>query len=103
MTPAALGFPDCGIEEVYYATLARHRASSAEAVAGGGCGSGSGDTAGSWELPTDDPEAPALGPAEASMTRRLVAEAAPGRSDHPLATGARRGRAAGDRPRHRLP
>jgi predicted metal-dependent peptidase len=73
VTPAALGLPDGGIEEVYYAALAQQR--TASTGAGAGCGSGAGDPTAPWELPANDPEAPALGQAEASMTRRLVAEA----------------------------
>jgi pimeloyl-ACP methyl ester carboxylesterase len=83
------------------------------------------DFGGPWGLAWAT-EAPALGQAEASMTRRLVAEpvcehaerrgretvpagwrrwaaAAPGRTDHPVAPRARRGRATGDRPRRRVP
>ena len=40
VTPAALGLPDGGIEEVYYAALAQQR--TASAGTGGGCGSGAG-------------------------------------------------------------
>jgi predicted metal-dependent peptidase len=42
--------------------------------AGAGCGSGAGDTAAAWELATNDAAAPAVGPADASMTRRRVAQ-----------------------------
>ena len=47
-----------------------------------GCGSGAGDPAQPWELPTDEPLAPGLSAPEAEMTRRAVAAdvraAAPG-------------------------
>ena len=80
VTPAAFGLAEGGIEEVYYAALAQEAdtstASSAVSDPAGGCGSGAGDPPAPWELPTDDPTAPAVGPADASMTRRRVAEAA---------------------------
>ena len=77
VTPAALGLAEGGIEEVYYAALSQQTASrtNCDGAGGGGCGSGAGDPAAPWELPADDPSAPAVGPADASMTRRRVAEA----------------------------
>ena len=44
-------------------------------IPGAGCGSGAGGPVEAWELPSDDPAAPAVGEAEASMTRRRVAQA----------------------------
>jgi len=82
VTPAALGLAEGGIEEVYYAALSQQTASDMrlDGVDGpsdddGGCGSGAGDPPAPWELPADDPAAPAVGPADASMTRRRVAQA----------------------------
>ena len=77
VTPAALGLADGGIEEVYYAALSQQTAShmKLDGADVGGCGSGAGDPPASWELPADDPSAPAVGPADASMTRRRVAQA----------------------------
>jgi hypothetical protein len=77
VTPVALGLAEGGIEEVYYADLAsRSDAAVAMAeLAGTGCGPGAGDPRADWELAADDAQAPALSVAEASMTRRRVAEA----------------------------
>jgi predicted metal-dependent peptidase len=83
VTPSSLGLEDSGIEEVYYGALAQQQPWKAGLNGPGGlggesragCGSGAGDPQGSWELPPDDPAAPAVGPADASMTRRRVAEA----------------------------
>jgi len=78
VTPAALGLDEGGIEEVYYAALSQQAASDGgneHASGDGGCGSGAGDKPASWELPDDDASAPAIGPADASMTRRRVAQA----------------------------
>jgi predicted metal-dependent peptidase len=77
VTPAMLGLAEGGIEEVYYAALSSRAASKAspDSASGGGCGSGAGEPAASWELPADDHSAPAVGPADASMTRRRVAQA----------------------------
>jgi predicted metal-dependent peptidase len=82
VTPAALGLAEGGIEEVYYASLSQQAASNLRlddaadrAGGGGGCGSGAGDPAAPWELPAGDPAASAVGPADASMTRRRVAQA----------------------------
>src|SRR5579859_4611711 len=75
VTPAALGLAEGGIEEMYYAALSQQTASGmrldgTEDCGGGrGCGSGAGDPPASWELSADDPAAPAVGPADASMTR----------------------------------
>jgi predicted metal-dependent peptidase len=75
VTPAALGLDDGGIEEVYYAALSQPQNRTTVGAGGGGCGSGAGDPVPAWELPPDDPSTPALGPADATMTRRRVAEA----------------------------
>jgi predicted metal-dependent peptidase len=79
VTPSALGLAEGGIEEAYYAELAQKRRSSAAPAGshatGGGCGSGAGDPRAPWELAVDDLIAPGLGPADASLTRRRVAEA----------------------------
>ena len=80
LTPAALGLPEGGIEEVYYAALSQQTHASTSLAAGsgtggGGCGSGAGEAAADWELAPDDPIAPAVGAADASITRRRVAEA----------------------------
>jgi predicted metal-dependent peptidase len=82
VTPAALELAEGGIEEVYYAALSQRDASvtrldgsDCRATGGAGCGSGAGDPVAPWELPISDPTAPAVGAADASMTRRRVAEA----------------------------
>jgi len=78
VTPAVLGLDEGGIEEVYYAALCQHAPSTAglfSASGGGDCGSGAGHPAAPWELPADDPAAPAVGPADAGLTRRRVAQA----------------------------
>jgi len=67
VTPGGLGLAAGGIEEAYYAALApRQRPAMPDAAS---CGSGAGDPSASWELPSDDPTAPGIGPADASMTR----------------------------------
>ncbi|MBV9354154.1 MAG: hypothetical protein JO023_01375 [Chloroflexi bacterium] len=73
VTPAGLGLEDGGIEEAYYAQLASNR--DLDPGSELGCGSGAGEPRASWELTPDDPIAPGVGPADASMTRRRVAEA----------------------------
>jgi predicted metal-dependent peptidase len=73
VTPSGLGLQDGGIEEVYYAQLAAD--GEANAASEAGCGSGAGEPRADWELPSDDPRAPGVGPADASMTRRRVADA----------------------------
>src|SRR5207244_4791439 len=79
VTPATLGLAEGGIEEVYYAGLAQKSDARVGLGAGGapctGCGSGAGEPAASWELAADDSAARGLGPADASMTRRQVAQA----------------------------
>jgi predicted metal-dependent peptidase len=87
VTPAGLGLVEGGIEEAYYAQLADRRlASTAKGLSGGvgagsgsdtgvGCGSGAGGPVEPWELSSIDPSAPAIGQAEANMTRRRVAQA----------------------------
>jgi len=73
VTPGGLGLAAGGIEEAYYAALApRQRPAMPDAAS---CGSGAGDPSASWELPSDDPTAPGIGPADVSMTRRRVAQA----------------------------
>jgi predicted metal-dependent peptidase len=76
VTPAMVGLAEGGIEEVYYAALSQRAASmtSLDSAGGSGCGSGAGDPAAPWELPPSDPAAPAVGPADASITRRRVAQ-----------------------------
>ena|SRR5947209_9082484 len=72
------GLVEGGIEEAYYAALAQHiqpSADSGEAAGAAGCGSGAGERAASWELPAQDLAAPALSQAEATITRRQVAQA----------------------------
>jgi predicted metal-dependent peptidase len=83
--PALLGLPADGIEEAYYAELARRQQPSQPLGTGGagagsdgessGCGSGAGDPAAAWELPADDGRVPGIKQAEAGMIRRRVAEA----------------------------
>jgi predicted metal-dependent peptidase len=73
VTPAGLGLEDGGIEEAYYAQLANKSDLNLESEVG--CGSGAGEPTAAWEFSQDDPRAPGLGPADASMTRRRVAEA----------------------------
>jgi len=77
VTPTALGLDEGGIEEAYYAQLSsRRRAGLAGAgAADDGCGSGAGGSVAPWELPADDAAAPGLGHADATMTRRRVAQA----------------------------
>jgi predicted metal-dependent peptidase len=87
VTPAGLGLEEGGIEETYYAQLADQRlSSSATGLIGSvgvatdsdtatGCGSGAGGPIEAWELPCDHPASPAVGQADASMTRRRVAQA----------------------------
>ena len=79
LTPATFGLAEGGIEEAYYAALAQQSYpmpnATGSGVAGPGCGSGAGEPRADWELPADDVAAPALGSADASMTRRLVAQA----------------------------
>jgi predicted metal-dependent peptidase len=77
VTPALFGLAEGGIEEAYYAALAQElpEAASAGRAGSGGCGSGAGDPRAAWELPADDPAAPALSQADATITRRRVAEA----------------------------
>ncbi|HET6315891.1 MAG TPA: VWA-like domain-containing protein [Chloroflexota bacterium] len=79
VTPASLGLADGGIEEAYYTRLAaRHAAALPLDRAGSSephCGSGAGAPRAAWELAADDPRAAAIGEADASMTRRRVAQA----------------------------
>jgi Putative metallopeptidase domain len=80
VTPGPFGLAEGGIEEAYYAQLAQQGSpppslSAAQDPAGAGCGSGAGEPRPDWELPLDDSSIPALGPADASMIRRRVAEA----------------------------
>lgn len=79
VTPAALGLPDRGVAEDYYAELVRDLQTLAGYDDGGdGCGSGAGGPALPGELPPDatlagQPVA-SIGPAEGDMIRRQVAE-----------------------------
>jgi predicted metal-dependent peptidase len=86
VTPFSLGLEGGCIEEVYYAALVQRQTwktglngdgsgDSDRRDSGGGCGSGAGDSPAAWELAATDPEAPAVRRAEATMTRRLVAQA----------------------------
>jgi predicted metal-dependent peptidase len=86
VTPATLGLEEGGIEETYYAQLATKRLTSSTGLRSGAgvgtdsdretsCGSGAGGPIEDWELPADDAAAPAVREAEASMTRRRVAQA----------------------------
>jgi predicted metal-dependent peptidase len=87
VTPGHFGLDVGGIEEAYYAQLAGRRLPSGglpvvghgdertESDGENGCGSGAGGPTEPWELPADDAAAPAVGDAEASMTRRRVAQA----------------------------
>jgi predicted metal-dependent peptidase len=87
VTPASLGLEEGGIEETYYAQLADRRPASTatrlsgragagtDSDSGVGCGSGAGGRVEPWELPADDSSAPAVGQADANMTRRRVAQA----------------------------
>jgi predicted metal-dependent peptidase len=77
VTPTGLGLEEDGIEEAYYAQLASRApkgAASTDAT-GDGCGSGAGGPVAPWELPADDPATPGLGEADATITRRRVAQA----------------------------
>lgn len=84
ITPDALGLPPGGIEEAYYELL-RQTPPQDDTNSGGdggdasddagGCGSGAGDPVATWELPADDPQAPGLTPGDATMARRIVAQA----------------------------
>jgi predicted metal-dependent peptidase len=73
IVPGLFGLDEGGIEEGYYALLAQQ-----SRVAFGSdscCGSGAGDPRAAWELDPSDPAAPGVGAADASITRRRVAEA----------------------------
>jgi predicted metal-dependent peptidase len=80
LIPATFGLAEGGIEETYYAALVQQSCPTPNGVrsgaaAGPGCGSGAGEPRADWELPPDDNTTPAIGSADASMTRRLVAQA----------------------------
>jgi hypothetical protein len=80
VTPAGLGLPENGTEEIYYAALPEQPGD------GGGCGSGAGDPAPGWELPAHDGDAPAVSDARIAVVRHQTAEAithAAGRGDIP--------------------
>jgi predicted metal-dependent peptidase len=85
ITPAVLGLPEDGIEEVYYAELHRRRQHAKSSGTGGGtggggdegagCGSGAGDPKPVWELADDDSRVLPIQPAEAGIIRRRTAGA----------------------------
>jgi predicted metal-dependent peptidase len=83
VTPGSLGLPDGGIEETYYATLLGRRGprrspdpgDESNGPSDGSCGSGVGGPARDYELAADDQQAPAVGVADARLTRRQVAAA----------------------------
>lgn len=77
VTPGGLGLEEGGIEEAYYAQLANRSSKGAgdTGAAGDGCGSGAGGPVAPWEVSTDDLATPALGEADATITRRRVAQA----------------------------
>jgi predicted metal-dependent peptidase len=79
VTPAALGLPDRGVEEDYYAELLRDLESLDGFDDGGdGCGSGAGGPGLPGELPPDatldGQPVSSIGPAEGDMIRRQVAQ-----------------------------
>ncbi len=80
VTPAAIGCPDGGLAEDYYATLTPppgQCGATGGDDGGHGCGSGAGSAPVPGELATHDTQhivsAPGIGPAEADMVRRRVA------------------------------
>lgn len=70
VTPDALGLPEAGIEEAYYAALP-HQPPQSEP----GCGSGAGDPTQPWEPAPDDDATPGLDSGQVTIARRRVAEA----------------------------
>lgn len=70
VTPAALGLPDSGIEESYYAALPAQTPQDDEP----GCGSGAGDPRQPWEPSEDHPAMPGLDSGQVTITRRRVAQ-----------------------------
>lgn len=92
VTPAALGLPEQGVEESYYAALTPPQApdtpsatghgqgtgdagqSDAGEDDGEGCGSGAGDPRPAWEPSADDPAMPGLDDAQVKITRHKVAQ-----------------------------
>lgn len=79
VTPAALGLPDAGVEEAYYAALTPEGEPDApedgqDDADEGGCGSGAGDPVQPWEPGLDDPAMPGLDDGQVTITRRQVAE-----------------------------
>jgi predicted metal-dependent peptidase len=78
VTPAMFGLAEGGIEEAYYAALAQHvqpLLALSDSAGAAGCGSGAGEVTAAWELPADDPAAPALSQSDATITRQRVAQA----------------------------
>lgn len=71
VTPSALGLPDAGIEESYYAAIAPEYEDETEPDIG--CGSGAGDPVQPWEPGLDDPRLPGLDEGQKRITRRQVA------------------------------
>ena len=80
LVPSMYGLEEGGIEEAYYAALSRDPLQVASGA--GGCGSGAGDPPADWELEADESLAPALSDADATVTRRQVAEAVRGYAAH---------------------
>ena len=80
VTPGALGLPDRGVAEDYYARLLAQEQAQPGALdrlddGGPGCGSGSGGPAVPGELPWEPAAGlPGLGPADADLVRRAVAQ-----------------------------
>ncbi|WP_298462016.1 DUF2201 family putative metallopeptidase [uncultured Cellulomonas sp.] len=69
VTPAALGLPDSGVEEAYYAALPDQPPQTEP-----GCGSGAGDPTQPWEPAPDAPGTPGLDDGQVTIARRRVAE-----------------------------
>jgi predicted metal-dependent peptidase len=79
LAPDSFGLDEGGIDEAYYAALTQKLPLGNGPTSAGSAspsrGSGAGDSVADWELPADNAAVPALGSADASMTRRMVAEA----------------------------
>ncbi|HVT78457.1 MAG TPA: VWA-like domain-containing protein [Acidimicrobiales bacterium] len=79
LVPSDFGFADGDFAESYYRQLpAEHQHAPMPSCGAGGagdgtCGSGADGIARPWELPDDDPSAPALDGAAAEVVRRMVA------------------------------
>lgn len=86
VTPTGLGLTPGELAETYYHQLTPQHPEAGpddpdpagDSGGGGdsdhGCGSGAGDPPGGWELPPDDPGAPAVSAAEGELIRRRVAD-----------------------------